>query len=155
VHDLVPLDPIGPRQQREILTRQQLGAPSAAGTARPAIGEAPVLRCRDAAACSLGLLAMTRRLRKLGDGEVAIERPDGPVVDALLGTSSEEAVMQSAPTTLHRTPDGGLTFGIDWASSDHACGGEHRNDDRHDGQQRRQLANASRNPAATAPNCRT
>jgi transposase len=32
-----------------------------------------------------GLLAMTRRLRKLGVGEVAIERPDGPVVDALLG----------------------------------------------------------------------
>ena len=31
-----------------------------------------------------GLLAMTRRLRKLGVGEVAIERPDGPVVDALL-----------------------------------------------------------------------
>src|SRR5664279_4058144 len=36
------------------------------------------------------------------------------------GTSSEEAVMQSAPTTLPRTPDGGLTSGIDWASSDHA-----------------------------------
>src|SRR5664279_499827 len=32
-----------------------------------------------------GLLAMTRRLRKLGVGEVAIERPDGPVVEALLG----------------------------------------------------------------------
>ena len=31
-----------------------------------------------------GLLAMTRRLRKLGVSEVAIERPDGPVVDALL-----------------------------------------------------------------------
>ena len=31
-----------------------------------------------------GLLAMTRRLRKLGVTEVAIERPDGPVVDALL-----------------------------------------------------------------------
>ena len=31
-----------------------------------------------------GLLAMTRRLRKLGVGEVAIERPDGPVVEALL-----------------------------------------------------------------------
>ena len=28
--------------------------------------------------------------------------------------------MQSAPTTLPRTPDGGLTSGIDWASSDHA-----------------------------------
>src|SRR5664279_3141637 len=36
------------------------------------------------------------------------------------GTSSEEAVMQSAPTTVPRTPDGGLTSGIDWASSDHA-----------------------------------
>ena len=30
------------------------------------------------------LLALTRRLRKLGVREVAIERPDGPVVDALL-----------------------------------------------------------------------
>ena len=28
--------------------------------------------------------------------------------------------MQSAPTTLPRTPDGGLTSGIDWASTDHA-----------------------------------
>jgi transposase len=31
------------------------------------------------------LLALTRRLRKLGVREVAIERPDGPVVEALLG----------------------------------------------------------------------
>ena len=30
------------------------------------------------------LLALTRRLRKLGVREVAIERPDGPVVEALL-----------------------------------------------------------------------
>ena len=28
--------------------------------------------------------------------------------------------MQSAPTTLPRTPASGLTSGIDWASSDHA-----------------------------------
>jgi len=30
------------------------------------------------------LLALIRRLRKLGVREVAIERPDGPVVEALL-----------------------------------------------------------------------
>ncbi|HEX2810842.1 MAG TPA: hypothetical protein VHN80_32150, partial [Kineosporiaceae bacterium] len=47
-----------------------------------------------------GLLAMTRRLRKLGVTEVAIQRPDGPVVDALLEAGFTVVVIKTAsPTT--------------------------------------------------------
>jgi Transposase len=47
------------------------------------------------------LQQMVQRLRRAGVAEVAIERPDGPVVDALLACACRDGQPAARPSSVH------------------------------------------------------